>query len=191
MEAVTDSFGFQENGIVELEVVSVSAFAAVKENWEFYTQFSCLDSSSINLRQKLADLWGEVLLINHIESDDHIRVLFAIKEGINLTLYVVLTNNLQATRNNFHLEEWVHSLKRLLDAHEDSQLPFEGDRTILIKNHSKYVLPFNDCDHLLDQALGDLKENSFKEFSIVIQLHSHHEFWLEILPNVMALLRFN
>ena len=37
-EAVTNSFGFQENGIVELEVVSVCAFAAVEDNWEFNTQ---------------------------------------------------------------------------------------------------------------------------------------------------------
>jgi len=190
-EAVTNSLGVKENSIIELLIVSVCTFTAVKENWEFDSQFSCLGTSLKNLRQKVVDLRGEVLLVNHVKSDYHIRVLFAFKEGVDLTLYVLLTNNLQATCNNFHLKEWVQNLKLLLDLHKDTQFPFKGNRTIFIKNHSKYLLPFDHCNHLLDQAHADLIENSFKEVGVVIQFQCHHEFWLEILPDIVALLRRN
>lgn len=115
MESVADSFGIQQDGVVELEIVSIRTLAAVEINRELNTHGSSFCTGRVNLWQKLVDLRREVLLIDHVESDHHVRVLFALEECVDLALDVVLAHNLEAASDDFHLEEWVHILNLLLD----------------------------------------------------------------------------
>mmetsp|Transcript_36896 Transcript_36896/g.56486 ORF Transcript_36896/g.56486 Transcript_36896/m.56486 type:complete len:372 (-) Transcript_36896:3-1118(-) len=149
----------------------------------------------MGLRLSLVDLvheefhsGGEVLFIHHIEGDADFRVLLGLKVSIELRLDVVLTQDLEATGNNLHLEERVPHLHLLRDAVEDVNFLLQRNGTVIVDHHTEDVLPLNDHNILLHQGFADELEQSLEAVVEVVEFISEHELGLEVLPNLVMLL---
>lgn len=126
----------------------------MKIHIELFTLGLSLRSRLVDLRQESVNLWGKVLLVHHVEADNHVCVLSSLENGVNLRLDVVFANDLQSTHYDLHLEQWEAILNLLLHPFKDLHFLNSSNRSILIEDHSKDVLPLNYSDALLDQVFA-------------------------------------
>ena len=104
MESVTNSLGIEQNSIIQLCVASVVGLSTMEKDGKFFTFGSSFCLSCIDLRQERLKVWSKILLVDHVESNAHVRVLRCLKDCVNLCLDVSSTQYLETTSHNFHLE---------------------------------------------------------------------------------------
>ena len=93
---------------------------------------------------------------------------------------------LEATRNNFHLEEWEALLDDFLRPHKDIDFLFNGYCImIIVEHHPENVPVFNHRYHLSDIVLASTIQDFFEERCIVVEIICHHELILEASPNIV------
>ena len=86
MEPMADSFGVEQNCIVQLLVVSVIGFSTVKINWKLSPIFGSNFSSFVNLVQEAVNWGSKIFFIYHIKAYNHLGIFHRLVHGIDLRL---------------------------------------------------------------------------------------------------------
>lgn len=124
----------------------------------------------------LKDHWKKILhwhavvfFVDHVVSYDKVRVeIVGFFHVQNLLLAMRLTDDLQSTNDELHLEKRIVTLELLLDPFEYLHLGLNTNlTTFVINDHAKDVSEFKDEYVLLDENLADFNEASFEKFVVV------------------------
>lgn len=176
VEAVADSLGAQQDGVVNLLAIAAVCLARVHHAMEGVAVVDGFGLCLIDLREELIDRPREVLLLHQIERYDHFRRNFlALKVSFNLTLDVALgclesRQTLQSTNHNFHLEQLESRLNQILHSLEYFELALHADRlVVIVEDAAEDVLELDDRNDLLDAVLADAIEHLLKELVVVVQ----------------------
>jgi len=181
VETVTYSLGSQQNGIVQVLISSINRFSSVENDREWSIIFHFVKHHT----QEVLHWRAEILLIDHVETYDHSRIILECFTHIIYGLLAVrLSQYLQSADNKLKLEKWVVTLHLFLDTFEDGNL--RGDTNLLalvIDDHTENVSQLQDENLLLDEDAAHFEQDLLEKLIIVVEIASQQEFWLEGSPD--------
>ena len=184
-EAMPNSLGAQQDGIVQLRVLATVGLARVQVNLEFVAK---LHFHGQHLLQEVVDGLVVVFFVHHVEATYHVGHFVSLDDSIELLLDVVTAKHLESADDQSHPEEWESLLEFLFTVLEDLNFLFEwNDVAIVVKDAAKDVPVLNDCAHFTDEVTRDSVQDALKERLVVVKLERDGKLMLEVLPDKMVL----
>jgi len=187
---MADALGVKKNSIEKLCVFAFVALTCMEVYLEALAQllFGCQD-----LLEELVDFQVVIFFVDHVKATDDVFValflnpLLSFDAGVEHSLNVWLSNDLEATVDDLHAEERVKGLNVFENTVEDLKLLPNCQRfSLVVEEHTENMAIFDHSDHFADVVLAGLVEDLFKEGRVIIKSVCKHKLVLESFPNFVV-----
>lgn len=145
LETMADSFGVQEDGVVEVVHISFVGFTAMEETWHLLIINDNVVFAVEDLLSKEVDLRGVVFFIYHVEACEELHksligLTDPLLQMIDHLLDMCDSYEFDSCQNQFELKMWSFLLKLIYDFSDGLQLIDKWHLvSIVIKKHARNV----------------------------------------------------